>query len=1455
MSENTSPVDVSTFDNLINKIGETSVNAVKLTNNIEATGKIEVSKSLTLDLNGQTLTLSGLNRIEVCAGGDLTITDSGTTSAGKISYTVKDDENSAIKVAGTSTSNLAKLTLEKCEIVVNETVTDNKLNGYGVFAAGYCEIVSGKAGASNEDVKITAGYSAISGNDLYPSTNVIINSGMYESKNSAAIYFPCAGELAVSGGKFTGKTGFDIRAGTVDISGAEITANGSYTDVANSSKPSKTDIPTVWGMGIAIIDHASYSENNSISVTLSNLAFTGDSVCDLYIGDFNQSAGKFNEDNLDQTFTVNKSITVTVTDVLNYSVTNANATSGYLIVDDLDTSSKTFTVTNLFNKGDATVENKGTIVVNDLDSLRSAAAIGGNIQLDADIEIEGLTTFLTLADKTVLDLNDKTITMNTTCVESNGKSSSINRLLVNNGNVTIKNGSIVDTATSTDRSPIIVSAGSGSGGSGTPKLIIDDVTITSKNEYGIVVFTGELEVKNNSSITAKLSAISGNGTMEGSNITLNGGTYTSTTTAAIFFPSTTKLTIENSAEIIGKTGIDIRAGTLDIKNSSITASGNTSEEFPASNGPSGWGIGIAVFDHSSYASGTTIDVKISNVTFDCTTCNIFVGKHPGNGKSESVSFSDIRYFNPSHTINVTINDVDFETKGLYINGANDVIITGCTFTNISESPIPATDPNLYSNAIYLLNCKGDITIGGASKADGNIISADASKPMRGIYLDSCGASNKTLSIKYNTISDVDFNTIQITNASFSEINISNNTISNWDDDADGGNVIDLLYEKGRAIRITVTSQTKISLSGNTFSKDYLIGKTYDIPNIIKITNRSGGSTETTLSSNTAEISFIADSTTAHADGLIISYEDFFGSGYASDDTKMNITVGADDENNKTKFTTKGLYIKKANNVTIQNCEFTKITEMIESSPDAIQLVDCTGYITISDNKISNVAVDNPGKPDKGMGINIFCRTVGCGNIKISDNVIENIAHNAIIVQSNADKIVASILIEDNILSSWDSDSTNNSEANSSDPYYGGRAIRLATGVHSSGTSIISENTFIKAYTDPNYDDGNILKATSCSPEFKDNVLRLTEITDYSGDKLFIFGDGKTRFLVTFNANGGYFLNDISNTSLYSLFVVSDGSATVTEPEKDIINRSGSYSLDGWYDAATGGDKWDFATGKITADTTLYANWTYTGGSGIPVTPPTDDPEPEPIVPDNGNVTVPPIDEKKADELIHEAVSSGSDSISIIDTSNVEGEYTEVTVSKSDLETISKKIENNDNINSVSIETSEGDIIIEKEVLNSILETTDADSISFEIEDAKDKLTEAQKEAVGDRPVYDINIKAGNENITSFNGKTITISLPYTLKAGEDPENIVVYYVKEDGSLEKVNCTYKDGKVIFETDHLSKYVIGYEESDKPVTPDTPDNKKDDNNTIYYAVAAIVVILIIIALAYYFMKKKQ
>ncbi|WP_400260357.1 right-handed parallel beta-helix repeat-containing protein [Candidatus Methanomassiliicoccus intestinalis] len=263
------------------------------------------------------------------------------------------------------------------------------------------------------------------------------------------------------------------------------------------------------------------------------------------------------------------------------------------------------------------------------------------------------------------------------------------------------------------------------------------------------------------------------------------------------------------------------------------------------------------------------------------------------------------------------------------------------------------------------------------------------------------------------------------------------------------------------------------------------------------------------------------------------------------------------------------------------------------------------------------------------------------------------------------------------------------------------------------------------------------------------------------------------------------------------------------------------------------------------------------GGGVPVTPPVTPEEPkEPIIPDSkGNAEI-KVDEEKADKLVQETVTSGSKTLELIDKDSIEGMVTSVTVAVEGLKTISDKIENNQNINSVSIATSAGEVIIEKDVLSDIIENANAETIVVEVVDAKDQLNEEQKKVVGDNPVYDINIRAGSEYITNFNGNSITISIPYELQPGEDPNNIVVYHLKDDGTVEKMKGTYKDGKVSFETNHLSKFVIAYE-AQEPVTPDNPDKptKEDNDNTIYYIIAAIVVILIIVALAYYFLKKKQ
>ena len=76
----------------------------------------------------------------------------------------------------------------------------------------------------------------------------------------------------------------------------------------------------------------------------------------------------------------------------------------------------------------------------------------------------------------------------------------------------------------------------------------------------------------------------------------------------------------------------------------------------------------------------------------------------------------------------------------------------------------------------------------------------------------------------------------------------------------------------------------------------------------------------------------------------------------------------------------------------------------------------------------------------------------------------------------------------------------------------------------------------------------------------------------------------TEFIVTFDGNGG---------------TPSVGSMTTTNQKLSSLpsaSRSGSYSFNGWYTEKSGGTKITTDT-VFSANTTVYAHWTYTGGGG------------------------------------------------------------------------------------------------------------------------------------------------------------------------------------------------------------------------------------------------------------------
>ena len=97
-----------------------------------------------------------------------------------------------------------------------------------------------------------------------------------------------------------------------------------------------------------------------------------------------------------------------------------------------------------------------------------------------------------------------------------------------------------------------------------------------------------------------------------------------------------------------------------------------------------------------------------------------------------------------------------------------------------------------------------------------------------------------------------------------------------------------------------------------------------------------------------------------------------------------------------------------------------------------------------------------------------------------------------------------------------------------------------------------------------------------------------------------------------------------------------------------------------------------------------------------------------------------------------------------------------------------------------------------------------------------KLTDAQQEVVSALAqvavVVDVDIVVGTVKQSAFGGGRLTISIPYTPEKGEDTSTLAVWYIRDDVSIENKGGSYdaKSGCFVFETDHLSRYLLVHTE---------------------------------------------
>lgn len=327
------------------------------------------------------------------------------------------------------------------------------------------------------------------------------------------------------------------------------------------------------------------------------------------------------------------------------------------------------------------------------------------------------------------------------------------------------------------------------------------------------------------------------------------------------------------------------------------------------------------------------------------------------------------------------------------------------------------------------------------------------------------------------------------------------------------------------------------------------------------------------------------------------------------------------------------------------------------------------------------------------------------------------------------------------------------------------------------------------------------------------------------------------YIVTFNPNGG----TVSETSRS----VALGTAVGTLPTP---TRSGSYSFDGWYTAASGGTQISSGT-TVSANVTYYAHWTYTGGGGsgsgggsssndnsspVIVTPPAPDKPNSPTqgeikvsgtVDSKGNITVNITGKTVIDafeKALADAKKNGNEQNGItvilrVDTGSKTGSNVTVNLPKTVQDTIiEKKIVNT----IVVVDNPDIRIGMDLATVQEINKQAKSDVNITATRGDSSKLTGDAKKAIGSRPVFDLKVNYGNDKaVSSFGAGSVSVTIPYTLGANEKAGNVQAVYVDAKGKVHWLTNSVYDSveKVLrFSTNHFSTYGIGYKQTNTAFT---------------------------------------
>ena len=211
------------------------------------------------------------------------------------------------------------------------------------------------------------------------------------------------------------------------------------------------------------------------------------------------------------------------------------------------------------------------------DELKSAVSNGGDIKLNADVTVKDTSSAKSGTIKNTVETAE---TFNLIKV---GNNTTEGKLTVDSGNIegiggrqtiyiikgnTIVNGGVIKNSVD-ERTAILVDDYT--------SLVVNGGEMISTKGYAITAWKDATVTVNNGTIKGRASALSGNGldSASGAKFDIKGGTFTSEEDVAIYLPQIDGETKITGGTFNGASGVEIRAGKLEISGGTFTATADS----------------------------------------------------------------------------------------------------------------------------------------------------------------------------------------------------------------------------------------------------------------------------------------------------------------------------------------------------------------------------------------------------------------------------------------------------------------------------------------------------------------------------------------------------------------------------------------------------------------------------------------------------------------------------------------------------------------------------------------------------------------------------------------------------------------------------------------------------------------------------------------------------------------